>query len=81
MEGLEPTPELYLCFQVFMVVIFNIVVFWVLTPYSLIAKYQPFGQTCYLHCWSWKTEFMFDTDIICCLKLLLIVCKVVLSTV
>lgn len=63
MEGLELTPEMYPCFQVFMMAVFNIVVFWVLTPYSLVAKCQPFGQICYLHCWSCKNEFMFDTDI------------------
>jgi hypothetical protein len=61
-EGLEPTPELYLYFRVFMVLIFYIVVFWVLTPYSLIDKCQQFGQTCYLHCWSCETEFVFDTS-------------------
>jgi len=63
MEGLEPTPEMYSCFQVFMMVVFNIVVFWVLTLYSLVAKCQPFGQICYFHCWSCKIEFVFDTDI------------------
>jgi len=64
-----------------MVVIFNIVVFWVLTPFSLVGKCHPFGQTCCLHCWSCKFEFMFAADIICCLKLLLIVYKVILSIV
>jgi hypothetical protein len=38
-----------ICFEVFVAVIIQIVVFWVLTPYGILDEYRRFGGTCCHH--------------------------------